>query len=204
MCVHGDAHMWGQVPTDSRQGCWIPWNQSDTWLWTTLHGCWEPDLSPSQEQDLLLAAEPCLQPLQRPATLTCYSSLDQFLVSGGRPQAEPTRKYMLCTYSFKGQEAHTCGTTFDHQVEYGLWDSFSSLTGSKIRYLEWLTRKYSSVYILPDPDQHWEGIKLVLRPKSKPLDECLQSEKLHPKRKVCVIMITQLRGQRKAPKRFWV
>lgn len=43
------------------KGIKSPWKWSYRWLRVTHHGCWDPNLSPQQDQQVLLRAEQCLQ-----------------------------------------------------------------------------------------------------------------------------------------------
>lgn len=175
VCIHVCASICThlrQAPTQSRQGSWIPWNWSHKRLWIILHRCWEPSLSPPKGSTFSQQLSPISSPSKDPFPRSATPAGHQFLVSCGRPHADPTRKDTLRTYSPKGQGAHSCGTTFDQQVESGFGDSFSSPTGSRTRPLDWLTGKYSSVH------SAWScptvrRITLVLGPQSKPLDEGL-------------------------------
>lgn len=122
MCVWACAHVWGQEPTESRQGSWIPWNWTHKRLWTTLHGCWEPNLSPHKGSTFSQQLSPTSSPSKDRFPQSATAAGPQLLVSCGRPHADPTRKDMLCTYSPTGQGARSRGTTFDQQVEYGFGD----------------------------------------------------------------------------------
>lgn len=115
MCVRVCAHVWGQEPTESRQGSRIPWDWTHKRLWTTLHGCWEPNLSPHKgstfSQQLSPTSSSSKDRFPQPATAVG----PQFLVNCGRSYADPTRKDMLCTYSPTGQGARSCGTNFEYR-----------------------------------------------------------------------------------------
>lgn len=61
-CVHA-------VPAQVRKGCQILWGWSCRWLYTA-SGCWEPSLSPLEEQPALGAAESSLQPVYKTVQLS--------------------------------------------------------------------------------------------------------------------------------------
>lgn len=73
VCVRAYTHMWGQAPTESRQSSWIPWNWSHKRLWSTLHRCWEPNLSSHQGSTFSQQLSPASSPSQE-LSPDCYSS----------------------------------------------------------------------------------------------------------------------------------
>ena len=50
------------VPTEARRGCQVLWNWSRRSLLASQCGCWELNLCPIEEQQVLLTARPSLQP----------------------------------------------------------------------------------------------------------------------------------------------
>lgn len=62
-CVSACAHVpaaWIQLFIEASRGCWKLWNYRWRWLFIVPNACWDPDIGPLEEQQMLLSTESSL------------------------------------------------------------------------------------------------------------------------------------------------